>query len=475
MKMSLAKFAIIAALILTSTAYGQQLGLNFNYFGSGARAEGMGNAYLAISDDGSAATWNPAGLSVHEKTFMVFGYNGFFPRGDYSWYSDQGLLEVYDHTGDYGSLGALNLITPLRIKSHHFVASISYTRHFDVYYRFAEELYDFYPEIETQGEPNSFIEKYGGINSINLGIGTRIYKKLSFGVTGNIYYGNVITEENRVVGAQILENNNPIYYEDRINIIDSTKFTGFNASIGFLYAGDRLRAGLVVKTPFELRGESDSTLVSILSQNGVVIAQDVLPGSPFFTDTIYVDDMTSRLQMPFMTGLGLAYSLTDNWLISGDIEYKRFSNKKVKNLVSKVVTASGDINEEFTDDINIPNWNDVVQFRLGTEYRWNTKYGMVPIRFGFRNEAFPEGDISGYEIQYDEDAYKIFYILNFEENKTTGTSLALGTGIHWSQILLDVAYTYTTYDQQIYRFADELRSNGDWKNHHLNFTFTGYF
>jgi hypothetical protein len=43
-----------------SLNYSYPLSLDFN--GGGARAKGMGNAFLGVSDDISAITWNPAGL-----------------------------------------------------------------------------------------------------------------------------------------------------------------------------------------------------------------------------------------------------------------------------------------------------------------------------------------------------------------------------------------------------------------------------
>src|SRR5262249_58170972 len=39
----------------------------FNRTGSGARAAGMANAFVAVSDDGTAASWNPAGLAQLRK------------------------------------------------------------------------------------------------------------------------------------------------------------------------------------------------------------------------------------------------------------------------------------------------------------------------------------------------------------------------------------------------------------------------
>ncbi|UCD94717.1 MAG: hypothetical protein JSU69_01305, partial [Candidatus Zixiibacteriota bacterium] len=107
---------------------------------------------------------------------------------------------------------------------------------------------------------------------------------------------------------------------------------------------------------------------------------------------------------------------------------------------------------------------------LGTEYLFNTSIGEVPVRFGFRNEAYPEGNIHFLFL----DSTRSLYLFGYAKNRTTGLSFSLGSGIHWSQILLDFAYTYTTYDQEIYEDL-VLRSENNWKNHHLNFTFTGYF
>ena len=47
----------------------QQVGISSspNPVGSGARAMGMGGAFIAIADDATAASWNPAGLIQLEK------------------------------------------------------------------------------------------------------------------------------------------------------------------------------------------------------------------------------------------------------------------------------------------------------------------------------------------------------------------------------------------------------------------------
>ena len=56
--LGLAAFVLVTA---ATTVAAQDISLNRP--GSGARAAGMGNAFIAVSDDGTAASWNPAGLS----------------------------------------------------------------------------------------------------------------------------------------------------------------------------------------------------------------------------------------------------------------------------------------------------------------------------------------------------------------------------------------------------------------------------
>lgn len=480
MKLSVLIIASLSALILAATACGQEQGLSFNFFGGGARSEGMGQAFLGVSDDGTAGSWNPAGLNIHEKTLMVFSYSFLRPRGSYTFHINDTTLNTYNHSGSFGALNYWNIVSPLRVKGHHVVLNLSYARNFDIYYRFEENLFDDW----TGEEPNASFEKHGGINSINLALGTRLYKQLSFGLSGNVYFGKVVSEENRYFQRYL---DDPyvglVNFESNVQVIDSTTFSGFNTTVGLMYASEGLRAGLVLRTPFNLKGESDTTHYLHSTANGVSIEQIpyYIPGYGLFvSDTVYIDNITSKMQMPMMVGFGLGYNATDNWLLAGDVEFKKFSGRKVRNLKSIVLTAGGESIETFTD--RDPNWSDVWQFRLGTEYLLNTSIGEIPLRAGFRNEAFPGGNVSSYDIVYEgprgsvaNDSTRIFYIFEYDAEKITGYSVSIGSGIHWSQILLDFAYTYTTYDQGISTGTDVLRSENEWKNHHLNFTFSGYF
>ena len=93
---------------------------------------------------------------------------------------------------------------------------------------------------------------------------------------------------------------------------------------------------------------------------------------------------------------------------------------------------------------------------------------------------------AGWMSRYDagDDSTKIDYDFLYDESdQVTGFSFSLGTGIRWSQIILDLAYTYSSFEQDIYVSEVDgggdpitvIRSKNEWKNHRLNLTFTGYF
>ncbi len=77
--------------------------------GVGARALGMGSAFVAVADDATATYWNPAGLTRVKKHSFAAMYSDTFSTGDGNWLS-RGLVNynfmnyVYQ-IEDIGSLG----------------------------------------------------------------------------------------------------------------------------------------------------------------------------------------------------------------------------------------------------------------------------------------------------------------------------------------------------------------------------------
>jgi hypothetical protein len=62
-----ARVAVVGIGLACAATADAQVGVSFNRTGSGARAAGMANAFIAVSDDGTAASWNPSGLAQLRK------------------------------------------------------------------------------------------------------------------------------------------------------------------------------------------------------------------------------------------------------------------------------------------------------------------------------------------------------------------------------------------------------------------------
>ena len=103
---------LILSLILAKTAVAADEGAHAAEFlshGVGARALGMGSAFVAIADDATATYWNPAGLTKVKKHSFSAMYSDTFSTGDGSWLS-RGLvtynfLNYVYQIEDIGSVG----------------------------------------------------------------------------------------------------------------------------------------------------------------------------------------------------------------------------------------------------------------------------------------------------------------------------------------------------------------------------------
>ena len=69
--------ALVATAVAPTAAFAAtgETGFAFLKLGVGARAMGMGSAYVAIADDPTALYWNPAGLASVTKTQVTAMHN----------------------------------------------------------------------------------------------------------------------------------------------------------------------------------------------------------------------------------------------------------------------------------------------------------------------------------------------------------------------------------------------------------------
>jgi hypothetical protein len=485
---------LIVVVLVTATALsafgqgqdGDRLGLGlflpFDFNGGGARAQGMGGAYYGLSDDITAGTWNPAGLTAHEGPTLALSYGGLLGDG-HADVSLAGNPTTYrrEHDGSLGSVTDAIFVAPFRLRGHPFVGNFSYSKNFDGLTNWGYEStftrriltlrQNIYQVEEFAFQSKSSAGGEGAVRSINIGFGTRIHGNTSMGATVNVYTGESVRESFNIATLPQFPLE-PFEQDVRIDIntsvIDTSEFSGVNFTLGFKHSGDRMNAGLVIKTPFDLQVETGSSIYTIRSVNTYPTEEG--------TDTTFIDDQVVKYGMPLMVGAGLAYSLSDELVLAMDAEYRGFGSSKIKERDVLEITPGGNINEVFSE--YDPEWNSGIALRFGGEYQWDQSFGMIPLRAGVAFTPTPRPsseDVDTPTMSYVLPSLVLSPVAKLLNKDDTPLmySVSLGTGIHWSQIHLDWSYSYSQIDRNLPEVTGQfLLQNRD---HHIAFTFTGIF
>ena len=186
--------AIPLCFICIPVVYGQQLfqtvqiNSSPNPIGSGARAQGMGGAFIAVADDATAASWNPGGLMQLERPEFSYVFSFAHRRKDFDSSSHpeaSGMNEVYRDDLNYFSVAL-----PFRAFDKNMVVSLNYQR-----------LYDFYDELDFDFDYKGFMSdssffnvethtrfrQTGSVKAFAPAFAIQITPRLSFGITLNFW------------------------------------------------------------------------------------------------------------------------------------------------------------------------------------------------------------------------------------------------------------------------------------------------
>jgi hypothetical protein len=113
---------VVVCLMLVSGAQGTKLAGEFLATGFGAKALGMGGAFVSVADDASAVYWNPAGLYLIEQRQVLLMHSQRF--GGMVDYTTISFANRLSNEPDKHSTGALSIVW-LR------VSDIALTSHLD--------------------------------------------------------------------------------------------------------------------------------------------------------------------------------------------------------------------------------------------------------------------------------------------------------------------------------------------------------
>jgi len=439
--------------------------LDYNFMGGGARARAMGGAFLALSDDPTAASWNPAGLIQLDKAQMNLSFSSYMRRTNYTTSLGSRLIHGDELKYDENSVSFASVVIPFRVREKELVGGILYQRLVDMY---QEKRY--YLEFDSVYTYSGFQYNVlsrpiddrttGKLDVVNLSLSTKIINPLSIGAGVNIYTGKFTSRSYMFVPLDEYG----VYLPDEPGESDGlrfypeirTKYSGFNFTVGLMYMLEKLRLAAVARTPFVLHEDNDVKLYTDRVIGDVVLTSSFLL-SPFF-------EAEREWDMPTMLGLGASYEV-NKLTLAADLEFRNYSKTEVtykRNIADPAtddVTTGGYLTDSWwvkegrqPPSVRSLEWRNLTQFRVGAEYVVSTGIGSFPVRVGFRNDPqlyTTKQDSSWVYLREDIEGDNVFLQSKRGVEKgdwVDGRVFSFGTGVAWSQVKLDLTYEYATYD-----------------------------
>ncbi|UCF94039.1 MAG: outer membrane protein transport protein [Desulfobacterales bacterium] len=383
---------------------------SFNPVGSGARALGMGGAFIAVADDATAASWNPGGLIQLDRpeisavgTFLYrveeinFGTN---PEAD----GRESVTEA--------NLNYLSLAYPFRLFGYNMIVSLNYQQLFDFYREWN------FPLREDSDEFRIDFDQSGHLYALGVAYSIRILPQISFGLTLNFWedflYDNQWRATTKTSDSFTIANTRAI---DEIKRKEEFSFSGFNLNLGLLWnATGKLTVGAVFKSPFT------ADLDLRLTQSRIRTVQGESPQESSFTIT---EDQ--ELDMPMSYGLGIAYRLSDQFTLSADVTRTHWNDFILQDEAGRKTSPISGLPDNESDI------DPTIQVRTGAEYLLIRPKFVIPVRAGFFYDPAPA--------ERDPDDFFGF---------------SLGTGIGIDRFVFDVAYQYR-FGRDVGAFIDPAR------------------
>jgi len=409
--------------------------------GAGARALAMGGAFIAVADDATAASWNPAGLAavqrpqvtvVGDVTRLADSLPSYtlirsYPTGLRATESGPGV----GATRRSRNVDFASVTYPVTVGRSHIVPQFSYRR--AVKGNFAEQRTQPYEYTDSTGfretgsdavtfEPSQGIDVYSG------GVGVTVARMLHIGAVLNLWRGGPSGEDSRrISGSFSLPTATGSLTPSSYRSTYTETFTGTNVDVGVLFKPiSRVSLGAVVHNKFNLTREY-SYARQYTNWGGSISSQE------------YGEN--GAIEWPRSIGVGVAVRPASGLTVSTDYTRSSWSeatyiftasDTQVINGRRTTIDTAGDAiyptlfrpSAPVQQHFNVPQ-RDSSQLRMGGEFMWRRAdtglFAAIPIRAGvYRNRSLlPQSN----------------------GDERSGIGATIGTGVTWRQFSVDVAYS----------------------------------
>ena len=373
-----------------------------NPVGSGARALGMGGAFIAVADDATAASWNPGGLTQLE-TPEVSVVGAYFYRTEDNTFGTNPEASGEQSVSE-ARLNYLSASYPFTVFDRNMVVSLNYQNLYDFN---REWCFPFSRSSETLSEDEHIdYQQSGTLSAYGLAYAIQLTPEISFGFTLNLWEDGIYKNG----WVQEVQSNGTGNFYGKPFVSgsysrDEYSFSGFNANLGILWnITSRLTLGAVYKTPFTADLERNLQSSSYID----------FPDFPYIDSkgtTRYRDD--GKLDMPMSYGIGVACRFSDQFTLAADFyrtEWGDYAHEDSKGNKTCPITGL----PESESDVDATH-----QVRIGAEYLFIKQSYVIPFRGGVFYDPAPA--------QGSPDAYFGF---------------SVGSGIAYGWFVFDLAYQY---------------------------------
>jgi hypothetical protein len=419
--------------------------------GAGARALGMGGAFVAIAGDATAASWNPAGLVRLERRQISLG-------GDLTWIADS--MPSYESTRTFATglrilesgpaisatrrsngPDVASITYPVRVRAWTIVPQFSYRR--AVKGNFSETTARPYEYMDSTGFGESGSDEISfeggqGMDVYSAAVGIPLTPILHVGAAINSWRGGSDGSDTRILSATFSfgSTTGPLTSGSYRTTYEGT-FKGTSVDVGVLFSPfQRVRVGAVVKEGFSLTRTYGYTRQYTNWSGGI--------SSETHTETGTID-------WPRSVGIGAAIMPFERLTVSTDYSRSSWSKATYRFTSSNVQIIRGEravietagvvVYPDMYDPaipvqpyFNMPQL-DSSQWRAGAEFIWRRSGALaaIPFRGGmYRNRSIlPQSN----------------------GDDRVGTGVTAGTGVSWRRLDIDVAYVRESISGKTREFA----------------------
>jgi hypothetical protein len=373
--------------------------LELNNMGGGARAAGMGGAFLGVAEGEMAFSWNPAAMIWAEKPSMGVQFISVSDElGDVGIRMETDGSVVYEKTQVKGQRSPVNLggfNVPFNFIGRKWAAGGGYRQIFQMNLE-ADYPGDF-------GGTNRFTQN-NSIDAITFSVAHEILPgMLSLGANSNLY----------IRGPEvnfILANAFPFDDGTDIDTIDlwlnsNSHYSGVNFDLGLSAKYSIFSGSFVLHTPFDLKNDIKQTMYF------------VIPPIPIGV----LDRVDATTNIPLGLSAGIAAEPLEKLTLAFD-----FNARDAKDMETTL-----DFEQTIYDDLkSAHDWPNLQQIRVGAEYVLDAGFADIPLRAGFRNMPSVQKEYLGNGSDPEFGDFKTANLMTF------------GSGLTFERAWVDFAYQF---------------------------------